>query len=180
LEMGLDSEPFSRKKGVPYTLRRRLSEVAEEYFVHRQERFELNAILPDTRRIEYIERKLKENGVRGKVIPPDDALAERREAMYREKAEGWVEEIIAEMLDTDELKNKVVEEFQECFKLQGARAWIETGFRRDDTQSWRDALKDTLQAAYEAKHKDTLKKAVRESIRKTVADDKRDNGEERT
>lgn len=59
LEMGLDSEPFSRKKGVPYTLRRRLSEDAEEYFVHRQERFELNAILPDTRRIEYIERKLE-------------------------------------------------------------------------------------------------------------------------
>jgi hypothetical protein len=41
-------------------------------------------------------------------------------------------------------------------------------------------LKDTLQGAYEAKHKDALEKAVRESIRKTVADDKRDNGEEMT
>jgi hypothetical protein len=177
LEMGLDSEPFSRKKGVPYVLRRRLSVIAEEYFIHRQERFELNAILPDTRRIEYIERKLEENGVRGKVIPPEDALAERLEAMYREKVGRWVEDIIAEMLDTDKVKKQMVEEFQERFKLQGARAWIETGFKRDDTQSWRDALRATLQAAYDAKHKDALEKAVRESIRKTVADDERDDRE---
>src|SRR5215213_5330522 len=175
--MGLDSEPFSRNKGIHSTLRRRLSVIAEAYFVHRQERFELNAILPDTRRIEYIERKLEEKDVRGKVIPPDDALKELREAMYREKTKGWVEAGIAEMVDTDKLKKKIVEEFQERFKLQGARAWIETGFERDEAQSWRDALKGTLQADYDAKHKDALEKAVRESIRKTVADDERDNRE---
>jgi len=32
------------------------------YFSRRRGRFELNAILPNTRRIEYIERKLEENG----------------------------------------------------------------------------------------------------------------------
>src|SRR5215207_9605598 len=125
VEMGLVSEPFSRKKNISWDLRMRLSGMAKEYLCQRNGygggvsgyRYELNAILPDTRRVEYIERKLKENGVRGKVIPPDDALAERREAMYREKAEGWVEEIIAETLDTDELKKKMVEELQERFKL---------------------------------------------------------------
>jgi hypothetical protein len=40
---------------------------AGEYFIYREERFELNAILPDTRRIEYIEEKLKENGVRARL-----------------------------------------------------------------------------------------------------------------
>jgi hypothetical protein len=143
----------------------------------RGQRFELNAILPDTRRIEYIERKLKENGVRGKVIPPEDALAERREAMYREKIGRWVEDIIAEMLDTDELKMQMAEEFQGRFELQEARAWIETAFRRDDTLSWRGALKGTLQADYDAKHKDALEKAVRESVRNTVADDERESRE---
>src|SRR5215216_6851468 len=116
--MGLDPEPFSRKKDISWWLLRALSDVAKEYLYRPNpygrglsgERFELNAILPDTRRIEYIERKLEENGVRGKVIPPDDALAEKREAMYREKADGWVDAVIAEMLDTDELKKKVVEE----------------------------------------------------------------------
>jgi hypothetical protein len=166
LEMGLDSEPFSRTKSIPWTLSRRLSDEAEEYFSHRRERFELNAILPDTARIEYIERKLKENGVRGKVIPPDDALKERREKMYREKVDSWVEEVVAEVLGTEEFKKKVAEDFEERFKLQGASAWIKTEFdKRDDTKSWRDALTGTLQQAYEAKHKEALEGAVREHIR---------------
>jgi hypothetical protein len=32
------------------------------------------------------------------------------------------------------------------FKLQGAEAWIKTTFKRDDSQSWRAAVKATLQA----------------------------------
>src|SRR5215211_3746267 len=115
VEMGLASEPFRRKKDITWELRMRLSGVAKEYLYQRNgygggisgKRFELNAILPDIRRVEYIERKLEENGVRGKVIPPDEALAERREAMYRAKVDGWVDEVIAEMLDDDERKNKM-------------------------------------------------------------------------
>jgi hypothetical protein len=111
VEMGLASEPFRRKKDITWELRMRLSGVAKEYLYQRNGygggisgyRFELNAILPDIRRVEYIERKLEENGVRGKVIPPDEALKERREAMYRAKVDGWVDEVIAEMLDADEL-----------------------------------------------------------------------------
>jgi hypothetical protein len=174
LEMGLASEPFRRKKDITWELRMRLSGVAKEYLYQRSyrgvqgKRFELNAILPDTRRIEYIERKLEENGVRGKVIPPEEALTERRQKMYREKVDGWVDEAITEMLDVDGLKNKMVEEFEERFKLQGARAWIETGFKRDDTLSWRDALKDTLRAAYEGKHKADLRDSVREYVQESV------------
>jgi hypothetical protein len=174
LEMGLASEPFRRKNDITWELRMRLSGVAKEYLYQRSyrgvqgKRFELNAILPDTRRIEYIERKLEENGVRGKVIPPEEALTERRQKMYREKVDGWVDEAITEMLDVDGLKNKMVEEFEERFKLQGARAWIETGFKRDDTLSWRDALKDTLRAAYEGKHKADLRDSVREYVQESV------------
>jgi hypothetical protein len=176
VEMGLQSEPFHRKKDISWELEYRLSPTAREYLCQRDgyrgvsgQRFELNAILPDTRRIEYIERKLKENGVRGKVIPPEDALAERREEMYQEKIDGWVREIIDEVLDTGELKKKMAEEFQERFKLQGAEAWIKTSFKRDDTQSWRDALNATLDSAYAAKHKDALGEAVREYITEAAA-----------
>jgi len=182
LEMGITPEPFSRKKNISWQLRTWLSDAAKEYLYQRKaygggikgHRFELNAILPDTSRIEYIERKLEENGVRGKVIPPEAALKERREKMYREKVEGWVDDIIAEMLDADKLKNKMVEEFEERFKLQGARAWIETDFKRDDTLSWRDALKDTLRAAYEGKHKADLRGSVREYVRESVKDEEDD------
>ncbi len=179
LEMNLVYEPFSRKKDISWELRIRLSDVAREYLYQRERygrgirgrRFELNAILPDTRRIEYIEQKLRENGVRGKVIPPDEALKERREAMYQEKVEGWVGQLIAEIFDTDELKKKMVEEFQERFKLEGAERWIKAGFKRDDTQSWRAVLNKTLEAAYERKHKDGLRDAVRSYIQERAAEE---------
>jgi GNAT superfamily N-acetyltransferase len=178
LEMRLESEPFYRKKDITWELLMRLSEVAREclyqkdgYRGIRGERFELNAILPDTRRIEYIERKLKENGVRGKVIPPDDALKERREAMYREKVEGWVEEIIAEVLGTDVLKDKIVEDFEEPFGLDGAREWIEQGFEDDRSKSWRSVLEEQLEKLHEDNHKDDMSDAVREHVRKSVSEE---------
>jgi hypothetical protein len=175
LEMGLAPEPFYRQKDISWELRMRLSGVARQYLYQRDgyrgvrgQRFELNAILPDTRRIEYIERKLEENSVRGKVIPPDDALKERRETMYREKVEGWVEEIITEMLDTEELKKKMVEEFQERFGLDDAREWIEKGFEEDRSKSWRDVLKKKLQNLYEDEHEDDVRDAVREYVQESA------------
>jgi hypothetical protein len=65
VDMGLTPEPFSRKKNISWELRTRLSGMAQQYLYQRDgyrgikgQRFELNAILPDTRRVEYIERKL--------------------------------------------------------------------------------------------------------------------------
>jgi hypothetical protein len=176
VEMGLSSEPFYRKKNISWELRMRLSEMAKEYLYQRVgysrgirgERFELNAILPDTARIEYIERKLEENGVRGKVIPPEDDLKEHREATYREKVEGWVDDIITEMLDTDELTNKMVEGFQERFGLEGAREWIENGFEDDRSKSWRAVLEEKLEKLYEEEHEDGLRGAVRGYVRESV------------
>jgi hypothetical protein len=179
VEMGLPSEPFHRQKNISWELNRRLSGLAREYLYQRSSyrrgvgghRFELNAILPDTRRIEYIERKLKENGVRGKVIPPPDALAERREAMYREKVEGWVDDAIAEMLGTDDLKKKMVEEFQERFGLEAAKEWIEKGFEDDLAQSWREVLRAKIEKLYEDEHKDDLRDSVREYVKDRAGDE---------
>jgi hypothetical protein len=39
-------------------------------------------------------------------MPPEDALKERREKMFREKVEGWVEATVAEILDTRGLKKR--------------------------------------------------------------------------
>ena len=184
LDMGLASEPFYRKKNISWELRMRLSDVAKEYLYQRDgyrgvrgRRFELNAILPDTRRIEYIERKLEENGVRGKLIPPEEALAERREKMYREKVDGWVDEAIAEMLDLGELKNKMVEEFQERFGLDAAREWIEKGFEDDRAQSWRGVLKAKLEKLYEDEHKGDLRDSVREYVQESVDDEDEEDEE---
>jgi hypothetical protein len=165
LEMGLDPEPFSRKKRIPYPLRRRISSVAKEYFVDREERFELNAILPDTRRIEYIERKLEENGVRGKVIPPDGRLGELSGEIYREEQDAWIDTVVKEMF-LETLKDELAKEFEEHFELDAptVRKSIEEKFEKDRALSWRAALKERF-AELQGRHGGALKESVREKVR---------------
>jgi hypothetical protein len=168
LEMGLPGERFNRKADMPWEIAMRLNETEEAHFRHLKQRFELNAILPDTRRIEYIERKLQENGVRPKLVPPDDALKDLREDIYRAKVEAWTEEIIAQMLKIDELKQKVGNAFMERFGLDGAREWIEKGFEEDRFVSWRGVVDATLERLYEENHAHAVSDAVREHVRKSV------------
>ena len=75
------------------------------------------------------------------------------------------------MLDSDEFKKKLAEEFKERFKLEGARAWIESGFERDVTQSWRDAVNAALKDA-SREHKADMEAAVLKHIRETAVDGK--------
>jgi DNA topoisomerase VI subunit B len=182
IQKGKEPEEYERSSQVPSKLVPLLSPVEREWFIgeylgkkankdtYSSKRFELDDLTaPET--IAHIEDRLKELGVEPKVIPPEEVLGVRRGQIYCTEVNGWVDEIIAEILATDELKAEMAEEFEERFKLQGARAWIETEFeQRDNTKSWRDALRSTLQRAYDVKHKRDLKEAVRGHIRQTVAD----------
>jgi hypothetical protein len=167
--LDLDSEPYYRKNGLPLALRRRLSDLEREYFRGKVgERFELNAILPDTRRIEYIERKLEENGVRGKVIPPDDKLSKLTDKTYREHHAAWVEEVLHDLVSLDDMKKALADEFVERFELEHARRYIEEEFEKDKTLSWREALKNKLAATQKEHFEHALKAAVRERVVETL------------
>jgi hypothetical protein len=138
--------------------------VERGYIGSRQgQRFELNAILPDTRRIEYIEKKLEENGVRGKVIPPDDKLPDLADKMYQEKAEGWVDEALEEVISLTDIKDAVAGQFKEKFKLENSRRYIEARHKKDDSLLWKDALRGVLEDIRD-KHTGALKEAVKEKV----------------
>jgi len=176
LEMGLESEPFFRKKDIPWKLLRSLSDVAKEYLYRRNpygrgvsgERFELNTILPDTARIEYIERKLEENGVRGKVIPPDEKLGEMADEKYRALSAGWVTETIEGLISSEEFKKEIADEFVDEFKLDEARRLIEERFEKDRSLSWRKALEEQLEDVRE-RHADAFKGAVEKKLRERLS-----------
>jgi hypothetical protein len=173
--MGLASEPFHRKKDISWELRMRLSDVAKEYLYQRNgygkgisgKRFELNAILPDTRRVEYIERKLEENGVRDKVIPPEEKLGELAEAKYRDLSAEWVAKTIDELISSEELGKEIADQFLDEFKLENARRHIEARFDKDRSLSWRAALEKSLQEVQE-KHADAFKGAVEQKLRERL------------
>jgi DNA topoisomerase VI subunit A len=170
VEMGLDPEPFSRTKSLPWTLSRRLSDTAREYFVDREERFELNAILPDTARIDYIERKLEENGVRGKVIPPEEKLVKLAEAKYRDLSARWVAEAIEDLISSEEFNKEIADVFEGKFDLGEARRHIEKRFKEDLTLSWREALEKQLEAVQD-EHRDAFARTVEEKLRKRVREE---------
>jgi hypothetical protein len=170
LDMGLDPEPFSRKKGISGSLRRSLSDTAREYLYNRGygggikgERFELNAILPDTARIAYIERKLKEHGVRGKLIPPEEKLAEMADEKYRELSAEWVADVVDELVGAAALKKKIADQFVKEFELGKSRGRIEQRFEKDRSISWRAALEAGLEDA-RGGHAKALKAAVKEGV----------------
>src|SRR5829696_9463697 len=175
LEMGLASEPFHRKKDITWELRMRLSDTAKEYLYQRNgysrgisgKRFELNAILPDTRRVEYIERKLEEHGVRGKVIPPDEKLGELADGKYRALSAGWVTETIEDLISSEEFNKEIADQFLDEFKLDEARRHIEARFDKDRSLSWRTALEKSLEEVQE-KHADAFKGAVEQKLRERV------------
>lgn len=169
-EMGLEPERFSRKKGIPADLRPGLDARELEYFERRRERFELNAITPVSRRMEYIEEKLLENGVRGKLIPPDDELPELADGLYREKVAEWVDAALSDLVSLDEIKAAIADGLREEFGLENARRYIEEGFEEDDALSWRRTLTDRYGSIHED-HRHTLREAVRKHAADALAED---------
>ena len=170
VDLVLDSEPFNRKKDMPWRTRRRLTQLEREYFIDLQERFELNAILPDTRRIEYIEEQLKKNGARGKVVPPEEELPKLAEEMYRQEHGRWVKEALHDLVSLEEVENDLADEFMEEFELENARRLIKEGFEEDRTLSWRSAFEKKLRVA-QKKYTEALKEAVRKRAIEALAKD---------
>jgi len=173
LEIGLESEPYYRKGGVPDPLERRLTSEERQYFSGTHgERFELNAILPVERRIEYIEEKLKENGVRPKLIPPDEELKKRARDIYRDKHAEWVDEMIADMLSLGTLKKELADKFEKDLKLEKkARAYIEEAFEKDKTLPWHKALSRRLGEVLREEKTEDLGKAISEELSKRLGSD---------
>jgi hypothetical protein len=178
LDLGLDSEPYYRKGGVPRQLARRLTDVERQYFSGSHgERFELNAILPIEARIEYVEEKLKENGVRPKLIPPDEALKKSAKELYRDKHAAWVDEVIAELLSLGALKEELADKFEKDIGLEeNARAYIKEAFEKDDKLSWRKALSKRLEEVLRKEKSEELKRAVHRRVVEAL--DEEEAGEE--
>ncbi len=106
LDMGLQSEMFTRKKALPSELE--LTELERKYFVGehiggnvwRGTRIELNAI-PPKERAAYVERKLAEHGATAKVVPPEGVMHAKAEETYGLKCRELIEKEIRRALNID-------------------------------------------------------------------------------
>jgi len=109
----------------------------------RRKRIELDS-LSAPQVIEYLERALEENGVRGKVIPPDDYLKDDVRSKYEAEVRSEVRRIIDDLVSTERIQKMVTRLFRERYELENAGRWIEEGFEEDDRLSWETPLKRRL------------------------------------
>jgi hypothetical protein len=146
LEMELQTEEFTRQKALPQGLE--LTALEREYFTGEQKTFgkhpswvarrvELNALTaPEL--VSYIERKLQEAGVRGKVIPSADELPQLAERLYRAAVGERVRESVDHFLSV--IAESLANDFRARIPLHEARRWVEEAIVRDDQSSWQSAL----------------------------------------
>ncbi len=168
LDLGLETETFTRKKALPYGLE--LTEKEFEYFKGTQstrtswicKRVELNA-LSAPQLIEYIEKKLSEAGATGKVIPPDEDLEELTSSLYEDAVSLWVDDAIKRIFSIDAISDQITEEFEDRFSLGDASEWIKQAFDRDDSLSWEAAVKNKLDSLVH-EHAGDLEKTLRVEI----------------
>jgi hypothetical protein len=176
LGMGLPPEAFTRTKDIPWRVRSRLNSKEREYFIGekissrswRCQRIELNAIpVPD--RAAYIERKLHEADAPGKVIPSDEALPDLSKELYEGEVDVQVDEIINAMISSDDIKELVRGDLKDKIDLKNARQWIEAGFERDDSQWWRNIVKDKIESILST-HESDIETLIKKEISKIVDD----------
>ena len=118
LELGLETEEFTRKKNLQATLH--LTDIERDYFQGRKvgrtqwiaQRVELNAMRP-RQRLEYLERKLKEHGADTKVIPPDDIIEKEIKSVYDNGIKSLIKDEIELLLDIPALVRKAMKHFSE-------------------------------------------------------------------
>lgn len=179
LALGKRPETYTRRKQMDEAVEASLTDVERQYFTgeeHRDangkpywiaQRVELND-LSSPQLVEYVERKLVERGVRGKVVPPEGELPDLAEDIYRDEADKWAESVLEEALDWNAIKKQIAEDLMEKFKLGNSERYIRARFKNDDTLPWRDALRDVLADIHDAKHTDALNKAVRHKLTEAI------------
>jgi len=183
LVLGKRPETFTRRNKIDEKVEAALTGVELEHFVGDEhtdkdgkkywisKRVELND-LSSPQLVEYVERRLAEEGVRGKVVPPEDDLGDLTDKMYQERVASWTEAAIARLLDTPAMKEMLAKRFRESFALQDARTYIEEGFEEDDTRSWREALRGNLDQTHDEDSKGfdaAVMKAIRDALGKTAS-----------
>ena len=155
LAMGKEPETYTRKSRMDAAVEAELTEVEREHFVGEEKkdgsgktywiakRVELND-LSSPELVEYVERKLAENGVRGKVVPPEEELPRMAGEKYRAMAAGWVSAEIGRLIEVKQIEREVAAEFVERFSLERTREYIENSFEKDQELSWREGLEHGL------------------------------------
>jgi DNA topoisomerase 6 subunit A-like protein len=174
--LGLDMEPFVRTKGLPKKIISGLNALERTMFVGEQlgpkswqcHRYEIDALQPASRRIEYVEEQLRENGIGPKVVPPGDYLREYVREEYAYRIGSQVDRAIAELVSSERIKRLVRRVLRDRYGLDNAAEWVEAGLQEDRTRPWSRPIERELWRR-SAELRPDLEEVVRRALVKALS-----------
>ena len=119
--------------------------------------------------VAYIEQRLQETGVRGKIVPPDPHLTDTARELYRAGVASQVQRAIATLLPLDAITDRLQDHFTADAPLDKAREWVEQAFTTDRAQWWRDAVRSTIDGLL-WDQMDAITDAVRVALHEAIQD----------
>jgi hypothetical protein len=168
-------EPYTRQKSLPAALIPQLTPYELAHMegekvgknTWRAYRYELNSLKPVSRRMEYIEAKLLENGVREKVVPPDDYLQWFIEDNFDDEISLRVGLAIDRLIDKDAIVSKVKDELRDELQLTDAASFIRARFAEEPDSAWNDVV-DEEHSRRVREAREDLAEMVRDEIVKVT------------
>jgi hypothetical protein len=151
---GLIGEEATRQKAIPFETVAQLTEDELRLFTGTQRtrkswqytRFELNE-LPSEERLPFVERQLTANGVRPKVIPPDDYLGDTARQYARSDLEDRARDAILDAVGADQIIDALLDEYEDRYTYgdpDALRRHIAEVFQSQPRRSWRNVLLDRI------------------------------------
>jgi hypothetical protein len=159
LQMGLEPETFFRKNALPQDLE--LTDLEREMWegeishyerrggkdkpVFRSKRVELAALamFPD-RFLDYIDRKLEENGCKKKLVPPDDVVQLRAQGERDMHLRSAVGEATREKLQIDQITDAVTGQLLNSVDCSGLPQVLKKWARKLSTDAWDKIVRLTI------------------------------------
>ena len=177
LELGLETETFTRKKALPSALK--LTDIEREYFTgtavqyernskprtrwENCRRVELNALaaFPD-RFVEFVESKLERAGASRKLIPKSQVCHAYLDEQLRQLIEGYVRSELESELALNSLVADVTSEL-DVEGPENPRRLIADALKQEPTMSWRRVAEKLAEQTLDAR-----KKHIYSQVRKHV------------
>lgn len=174
IEMGLETESFTRKKelsaGLNLTPRERQAFEGVKVGNKRWEcrRVEINALAADPDRfLRFIEEKLRAHGCTEKLVPPVDVVVSEGEAMLSRALLDEVRAEFEEQLDLPSMVEEVTGQIEQGIDLGFLPPVLRTWAPKMTVEHWRDRLRRGVEKRLEFES-DKIKKAVSDKIREAL------------
>ena len=119
--------------------------------------------------IAYIEQRLQDTGVRGKVIPSEAVLESEARSIYHNTVSRRAHRVIERLLPLVTIAETIAQGLTPAVDGSDVRGWIDTAFAADQTLHWQTPLREEIETLVDDQE-DEIEDRVRAALRLAIQD----------